>query len=308
MAAGLGNVTQTLPGHMKGAASAPRLCHMAGALTAACSARAQVAAGAGSGSLMDVFQAMQAQMQGMAASDKPPMADVDVSDLTFHPAGTEEPLLRNISFRVPARKLGLIYGRSGAGKTTLLQLVAGLTTPTSGSISITETTGLGAKHSMTFPTDRLSRTGLVFQFPERHFLASTLQQELVFGWPTDAASLQVLSSRVAIALPALGLSHIPLETPLRQLSDGYKRRCALAVALVRRPSVLLLDEPLAGLDWKSRADIAPVLGKLKEECTVIVVSHDLREIASLVDMAWEMQPNGTLSPQKEGRLLQSTTA
>ncbi len=87
MAAGLGNVTQTLPGHMKGAASAPRLCHMAGALTAACSARAQVAAGAGSGSLMNVFQAMQAQMQGMAASDEPPMADVDVSDLTFHPAG-----------------------------------------------------------------------------------------------------------------------------------------------------------------------------------------------------------------------------
>ena len=55
--------------------------------------------------------------------------------------GTEEPLLRGISFRVPARKLGLIYGRSGAGKTTLLQLVAGLTTPTAGTISITETTG-----------------------------------------------------------------------------------------------------------------------------------------------------------------------
>ena len=57
------------------------------------------------------------------------------------PTGTEEPLLRNISFRVPARKLGLIYGRSGAGKTTLLQLLAGLTTPTAGTISITETTG-----------------------------------------------------------------------------------------------------------------------------------------------------------------------
>lgn len=75
------------------------------------------------------------------------------------------------------------------------------------------------------------------------------------------ASLQLLSSRAAVVLPALGLSHIPLETPLQTLSDGYKRRCALAVALVRRPSVLLLDEPLAGLDWKSRADIASVLGE-----------------------------------------------
>ena len=57
-------------------------------------------------------------------------------------AGTKDPLLRDISFRVPSRKLGLIYGRSGAGKTTLLQLIAGLTNPTSGSISIMETTGV----------------------------------------------------------------------------------------------------------------------------------------------------------------------
>ncbi len=88
-----------------------------------------------------------------------------------------------------------------------------------------------------------------------------LMQELAFAWPTDMASLQLLSSRAAVVLPALGLAHIPLETQLRQLSDGYKRRCALAVALVRRPSVLLLDEPLAGLDWRSRADIASVLGE-----------------------------------------------
>ena len=58
--------------------------------------------------------------------------------------------------------------------------------------------------------------------------------------------------------------------------------------------------------WSESREVAA--GKLKEECTVIVVSHDLREIASLVDMAWEMQPNGTLSPQQEGRLLQSTAA
>ncbi|CAL5223971.1 g6580 [Coccomyxa viridis] len=252
---------------------------------------------------MDVFQAIQAQMQGMAASDEPPLADVDVSHMAFHPAGTEAPLLRDISFHVPAKKLGLIYGRSGAGKTTLLQLIAGLTAPTSGSICINETAGNGMKSTVSSPTDRLSRTGLVFQFPERHFLASTLQQELAFAWPTDMASLQLLSSRAAVVLPALGLAHIPLETQLRQLSDGYKRRCALAVALVRRPSVLLLDEPLAGLDWRSRADIASVLGKLKEECTVIVVSHDLREIAPLVDVAWQMQPNGTLSAERDIRLL-----
>jgi energy-coupling factor transporter ATP-binding protein EcfA2 len=70
----------------------------------------------------------------------------------------------------------------------------------------------------------------------------------------------------------MGPAQVPLETPLRQLSDGYKRRCALAVALVRRPSVLLLDEPLAGLDWKSRADIASVLGALQSVITVLARS------------------------------------
>ena len=87
-----------------------------------------------------------------------------------------------------------------------------------------------------------------------------LAQELLFGWPTQPWALQQLAARASVVLPALGLDTFPLDTPLASLSDGYKRRAALAVALVRRPSVLLLDEPLAGLDWRARADIASVLG------------------------------------------------
>ena len=81
-------------------------------------------------------------------------------------------------------------------------------------------------------------------------------QELLFGWPAQPWALQQLAARAGVVLPALGLAGVPLDAPLMSLSDGYKRRAALAVALVRRPSVLLLDEPLAGLDWRARADIA----------------------------------------------------
>lgn len=71
-------------------------------------------------------------------------------------------------------------------------------------------------------------------------------QELSFAWPTGALARQQLSQIAQQTLAAVGLAHVPLDTPLRQLSDGYKRRVALAVQLVRRPQLLLLDEPLAG--------------------------------------------------------------
>jgi len=63
-------------------------------------------------------------------------------------------------------------------------------------------------------------------------------------------------------LQALGLTGLALESPAAALSDGFKRRLALAVQLTRGPTLLLLDEPLAGLDWSSRADIARLLGAL----------------------------------------------
>ena len=116
-------------------------------------------------------------------------------------------------------------------------------------------------------------------------------QELAFAWPQTGAALGQLAAAAQVVLPAVGLAGVPLAAPLRQLSDGYQRRAALAAALVRRPAVLLLDEPLAGLDWRARADVAGVLGALlpstlSSALISVLVSWWLSDTAVIPSCAW----------------------
>jgi energy-coupling factor transporter ATP-binding protein EcfA2 len=143
----------------------------------------------------------------------------------------------------------------------------------------------------------MQEVGLVFQFPERHFLGDNLMQELTFSWPKDMAYFsqrQQLAVKLQQVVESVGLQSIPFDSSPSTLSGGQQRRLALALQLVRQPAVLLLDEPLAGLDWKSRAEVVQLLAKLKQQCTLLVVSHDLREIEPLVDCAFRMQGGGKL--------------
>jgi energy-coupling factor transporter ATP-binding protein EcfA2 len=145
----------------------------------------------------------------------------------------------------------------------------------------------------------MAAVGLVFQFPERHFLADDLLGELTFAWPRDPsqwALQQELSARLQGVLAAVSLSDIPLSTSPLALSGGQQRRLALAIQLVRAPRLLLLDEPLAGLDWRARREVVALLRALKRRCTLLVVSHDLAEISPLVDFGYRMRPGGTLEP------------
>ncbi|KNA02692.1 hypothetical protein SOVF_216270 [Spinacia oleracea] len=67
--------------------------------------------------------------------------------------------------------------------------------------------------------------------------------------------------------------------------------------MIQVPELLILDEPLAGLDWKARADVAKLLKSLKKELTLLVVSHDLKELAPLVDRSWRMEGGGVLKEE-----------
>jgi len=279
-----------------------------------------------------VLEAIARSLAAMAAGggadrppDPPPGAALRLETLSYHPPGAPAPLIASACLSLPPHGFGLVYGRSGAGKTTLLQLVAGLLKPTGGRVRVVrggeEGEGEGggggggggggegggalstSTPSVPGPSSSSARpatapppptVGLVFQFPERHFLGDTLVEELTFGWPADPAARAARGVAAQAALGALGLAGLPLDARLRALSDGYKRRVALAVQLARSPDVLLLDEPLAGLDWRARADIVAALRTAKARATVLAVSHDLAELAPLVDGAWVMRPGGVL--------------
>lgn len=193
-------------------------------------------------------------------------------NLGYHPTASAKPILHSVSLEFAPQKLGLIIGPSGSGKTTLLEILAGLTQRSSGKVFWREQE-LGAQHLQQL-------AGLVFQFPERHFCGATLLDELRFGHP------ELSRERIYEVLEELGLEHIPLHTSPYTLSGGQQRRLALAVQLIRQPNILLLDEPMAGLDWSMRQQLVSLLERLKQHWSLLVVSHDAGELLEIADYCW----------------------
>ena len=184
-----------------------------------------------------------------------------VRDVEYTPVGAGVTVLERVNLRLPPTGLNLIVGRSGNGKSTLLSLVAGLAEPTGGVITFSDLDP-GVHLSA---ARRLDRVGLVFQFPERHFLGKNMLQELTFR---VAADERVLPRTKAAGAAAAGSARggrdggFPAGHPRALAEPGYKRRLALAIQLVRDPYVLCLDEPLAGLDWMARAEVTKLLANL----------------------------------------------
>ncbi|XP_075105768.1 ABC transporter I family member 11, chloroplastic isoform X1 [Nicotiana tabacum] len=243
-----------------------------------------------------IFYPLMRFRQAQALSISCDYSCFEIRDVSYRPPGTKINLLSQVNLSIPEKSFGLIFGRSGSGKTTLLQLLAGLSKPTSGSICVQRYSDDGEKIKSPEPLQP-ERVGIVFQFPERYFVADTVLDEVTFGWPRQKGGLQLrelLASRLQKAITSVGLTGMSLDKDPHSLSGGYKRRLALAIQLVQTPNLLILDEPLAGLDWKARADVAKLLKNLKKELTLLVVSHDLKELASLVDQSWRMEMGGIL--------------
>ena len=185
---------------------------------------------------------------------------LELNDLQYQPATTEQPVLKGINLRVSSGRPVLISGASGSGKTSLIEVISGLAGAQRGTVTW--------KGQSLTRRQRRWLCGVLFQFPERHFLGLSVSQELKLG------QRRLSTDAMHQALRRVGLSNVDLKQAPERLSGGQQRRLALAVQLMRQPDVLLLDEPTAGLDWSVRDDVLALLQDLARDKVLIVVTHE----------------------------------
>ena len=199
--------------------------------------------------------------------------------------------IENLSLEVPDGQTAVILGPSGCGKTTLLRLVAGLETPTTGTIAI----GSRVVNCVS-PKDR--DVAMVFQ---NHVLYPHLnvRDNLAFGLKLRGTRHDEVTQRVQWAAALVGIESLLTRMPA-ELSGGQRQRVALGRAIVRRPQVFLFDEPLSQLDTplrrEMRGELKHLLRQLKT--TTLYVTHDHEEARALGDLLLVM---------KEGRAQQVGT-
>jgi energy-coupling factor transport system ATP-binding protein len=200
---------------------------------------------------------------------------------------TRRPQLRGISFEIGEAEFVAIVGRSGSGKTTLMQMFNGLLKPVAGRVLAD-----GADiHARGYDLTGLrTRVGLAFQFPEAQLFGLTVAEDIAFGPAQQKREASAIGASVLASLQQAGLPEDFLTRNPMTLSQGEKRRVALAGILVMNTDMLVLDEPTASLDAAGVAHIKQILRDWhRQGKTVVIVSHDMDLVAELADRVLVLQ-------------------
>lgn len=178
--------------------------------------------------------------------------------------------------------LGVI-GHTGSGKSTLVQLMNALLVPTEGRVLVD---GMDT-HERKLRRDVRVKVGLAFQYPETQLFANTVADDVAFGPRNLGLDEKEVNRRVHAALERVGLEYdaVAERSPF-DLSGGQQRRVALAGILAMEPSVLVLDEPAAGMDPQTVAEISAYLRALNDAgLTIVLVTHSMDSVAELCSRA-----------------------
>ena len=220
-----------------------------------------------------------------------PIISVTALDKTYR---SGQRALKGVSLQIRSGEILALLGPNGAGKTTLISMICGLTSPSSGQITV------GGYDIVTDYRAARSLIGLVPQEvalePFEKVLNTVKFSRGLFGHPPDAAYVEQILRQLSL--------WDKRNTPIKELSGGMKRRVLIAKALSHQPKILFLDEPTAGVDVELRKDMWDVVGKLKASgVTIVLTTHYIEEAEAIADRVGVIADGNILLVEDKDKLM-----
>lgn len=194
----------------------------------------------------------------------------------------EKVALKNVNITINKGDFVGLIGHTGSGKSTLIQHLNALVKANEGGVYFKGQDINADKSKLKFIRQNI---GLVFQYPEHQIFESTIYDEVAFGPKNCGLSGDELDKRIKEALDFVGMGESFYKKSPFDLSGGQKRRVAIASVLAMKPEILILDEPMAGLDPYGRDEILGNIKKMHKDLgiTIILVSHSMEDISNIAD-------------------------
>ena len=213
--------------------------------------------------------------------------------------------LSDVSLTIEDGSYTAIIGHTGSGKSTILQLLNGLLVPTKGSVRVFDTLITPTSVNKQIRQIR-KQVGLVFQFAENQIFEETVLKDVAFGPQNFGVSVEEAEAIAREKLALVGIDESLFERSPFELSGGQMRRVAIAGILAMEPSILVLDEPTAGLDPIGRKELMALFKKLHQDgITIVLVTHLMDDVAEFADQVYVMEKGKLVKGGKPSLVFQN---
>ena len=209
------------------------------------------------------------------------LVEADNLEYSYKDGAVQVPAVEQVSFQIRKGEILAVAGQTGSGKSTLLYMLNGIYRPMGGTLKVD---GIDVGKTKNLKALR-KKIGFVFQYPEYQLFESTVLADVMYGALNFGMSKAEAEQAAREALALVNISEEYYEYSPFDLSGGQKKRVALAGILAYQPEILILDEPVAGMDPKAKRELFALIRRLHEErnITVIFVSHDMKDVYEIAD-------------------------